>query len=65
MNFLKQRAKSKTMWFGALFILNGIAQSFGFGDYMPGGEITTTMNFITGVLVWGLREMTTKPIKDK
>ena len=64
-NFIIKRLKSKTIWFGGLFILNAVAQSFGFGDWMPGGEIESEINLIIGGIIWGLREVTNKGLKDK
>lgn len=54
--------KSKTMWFGALFVLNGLAQSFGYGDFVPSGELNTYSSYGIGLIVWVLRWVTTKPV---
>ena len=54
---------SKTWWFGALFVLNGLAQSFGYGDFVPSGELSQTSSYGTGVLVWVLRWFTSKEVR--
>jgi len=55
--------KSKTFWFGALFVANGFAQVFGFGDFVPSGELSEITSLGAGVLIWILRATTTQPIR--
>lgn len=60
---MKKFYKSKTMWFGALFVLNSLAQVFGFGDFVPGGELNEVSSLGIGLVVWALRYVTIQPIK--
>lgn len=55
--------KSKTMYFGALFVVNALAQTFGFGDFVPGGELSVTTSSAIGVVTWILRYITVQPVK--
>ena len=63
--FIIHRLKSKTMWFGALFFLNALAQAAGYGDFMPSGELSEGTSVATGIIIWLLREWTNKPLKEK
>lgn len=60
---MKPIYKSKTMWFGGLFVANALAQTFGFGDFVPSGELSVTTSFAIGVVIWILRYITVKSVK--
>lgn len=60
--------KSKTVWFGVLTTLIGIAGAFGFGEYLPDEAIaeviSTVVLVVVGVMNFVLRMwFTDKPIK--
>lgn len=55
--------KSKSFWFGALFILNGLAQSFGYGDFVPSGDLSATTSYGVGLVTWVLRWVTNSKVK--
>ena len=58
----KQIWRSKTFWFGALFVFNGLAQSFGYGDFVPSGELSQTTSYGVGIVTWILRLVTNKQV---
>jgi len=53
---------SKTIIFGILFILVGIAGLFGFGDFTPNSAWLEAGEIINGIIVIGLRFYTNKKI---
>jgi len=59
----KSILKSKTFYFGALSILIGIANIFGFGDYQPTSGVNEFIEIINGVLIIGLRVVTKEPVR--
>lgn len=54
---------SKTLWFGALFVVNGFAQVFGYGDFLPSGELSELTSLGIGLMIWTLRLVTDKKIR--
>ena len=59
---MKPFYRSKTFWFGTLFVLNSVAQALGYGDFVPSGELSEITSLGVGVLIWGLRYITNQPI---
>ena len=57
--------KSKTFWFAILWILTGIANLFGFGDYAPNTKINELSAILNGFIILILRAMTWQQIYFK
>ena len=55
--------KSKTLWFGCLWVIVGVAGLFGFGDFVPGSDVIEWAEIINGLLVIVLRVITKVPLK--
>lgn len=53
---------SKTLWFGLLYILTGVAGIFGFAEYQPTSQVVEIGSVVTGVVVILLRLLTKQPI---
>ncbi len=60
----KRWYQSRTVWFGALIILNAVAGVFGFATYEPGLEVQRAVELISGVGVIALRLITKEPIRS-
>ena len=50
------------MWFGAIFVANAIAMAMGYADFIPSGELSEVTSLGVGLLMWGIRFYTTKPV---
>ena len=59
----KEFYKSKTFWFGALWVVLGVAGLFGYADFEPSSDLEQIMEIVNGVLVILLRFLTNKGIK--
>ena len=55
--------KSKTFYFGLLWVLIGVAGLFGYGDFVPGSDVIEWAEIINGLLVIVLRVITKVPLK--
>lgn len=60
---MKDFYKSKTFYFGLLWILIGAAGLFGYGDFTPGSDVLEWAEIVNGLIVIGLRLVTKIPIK--
>jgi hypothetical protein len=58
----KEVYKSKTFWFGVLWLVVGVANFFGFADFQPGDNINEVLEVVNGLLIIGLRFKTDKPL---
>ena len=54
---------SKTFWFGALWLVIGVANWFGFGDYQPEAKVNEIFEILNGVAIIFLRFKTNTPVK--
>jgi len=54
--------KSKTFWFGALYIITGIAGLFGYADYVPDATVDQLALIVTGIVTVLLRFVTKEPV---
>jgi len=61
----KEFYKSKTVYFGALFIIIAIANFFGFAEFQPSAEVSRISEVLIGVIIIALRFKTDKPVKIK
>ena len=62
---MKWFPKSKTFWFGVLYIAIGIAGMFGYSNYQPTPEVQQWLAVATGVIILVLRYLTDRPISIK
>jgi hypothetical protein len=60
---IKSALRSKTVWFGILYVLGAVAGLFGFADYQPTPEVNNIVEVVTGVLIIGLRFLTKEPVR--
>lgn len=56
---------SKTVWFGALWIVVGAAGLFGFADFLPGENVVQIGEIVNGVLIIILRFLTNQGVHIK
>ena len=61
----KEFFKSKTFWFGALWVVVGIANLFGFADFQPDTITNDITEIVSGLIIIVLRFKTTQPVKIK
>lgn len=59
---MKKWYASKTVWFGTLWVLTGIASAFGFMDYVPSEQVITIASVANGLLIVLLRFLSSKKI---
>ena len=59
---VKEWYKSKTIWFGALYVLISLAGVFGFVQFSPSADLVEIVGGVTGVLVIVLRLLTKEPV---
>ncbi len=59
----KEFYKSKTFWFGVLYVVVSIAGLFGFQTYQPSATLVDVLGIVTGAIVILLRLVTSQPIK--
>jgi hypothetical protein len=59
----KEFWKSKTFYFGLLWIGVGVAGLFGYFDFSPGSDVIEWAEIINGLIVIGLRIVTKVPVK--
>jgi len=62
MNNFKDKLKSKTLWFGALFLIVAIANLFGFSEFKPDGDLLAILAVIQPLVMIILRFFTKEPI---
>lgn len=53
---------SKTVWFGILFVINAFAVAFGYGDFVPGAELSEATSLGIGLIILLLRKVTNQGI---
>lgn len=59
----KSLLKSKTFYFGLLWILVAVANWFGYGDYQPDAKLNEILEFVNGIAIIFLRIKTDKAVK--
>jgi hypothetical protein len=59
---VKSIFKSKTFWFGALYVVIGVAGLFGFAQFQPDPKLVDGLAALTGVIVVILRLVTKQPV---
>ncbi|MCP4139542.1 MAG: hypothetical protein GY755_04500 [Chloroflexi bacterium] len=60
---MKKFYKSKTFWFGALLVAQGVAALFGFADFTPDDNTAEIVQIVVGSVQIGLRLITSKAIE--
>lgn len=63
MSTSKRWYESKTMWFGLLWILIGVAGLFGFADFVPSTELEQVAEIVNGIFIVVLRYVTDTSIQ--
>ncbi len=59
---MKEFWKSKTFYFGALWVLIGVAGLFGYGDYVPDTDVEQIAEIVNGIIIIVLRFLSTQKV---
>lgn len=63
MRNVKSLFKSKTFYYGLLWLLLGVANLFGFADFQPDEKLNDIAEILNGILIIIFRIMTNGPVK--
>lgn len=54
--------KSRSLWFGLLYILTGVAGVFGWAEFQPSPQVVELGAVVTGIVIILLRLVTKQPL---
>ena len=59
---MKDFWKSKTFWFGVLWVIVGVAGLFGYADYVPDSDVEQIAEIVNGIIIIVLRFLTSQGV---